>query len=249
MQSKSSFFFFKDLLRLEKAIVRGKSERSWRTMSLARFLDVAAISYDASLDELKNLSPREKYERRADRRHGGMLDLSATDSRAFEHWFSSGRWHGCHPWEIVFAHPHGVLLAPHLDGRSWRFNLSVDTLGLYVDTVRMAIALGEASVPFELFRAAEIVAAIRGEDWVEIGPFYGQLSLEELESRRKGTSRRVEWDDFPNLKRLGPDARPSYDRLPTDEKRLKYTECRDQEAARDACRARQSTRRDIRLRR
>jgi hypothetical protein len=197
-----------DLGRLENALERGKRARSWRSMSLHRYLGVAALAYDAVFDDLKDLDPREKYGRRADRRHGGMLDLPPQDSAAFERWYSSREWLGSHPWEIVFAHPHGVLLSPHCEGRAWRFFLSVDTLGLYIETARMAIAIGEAGVPFEVLHANEIIATLRGEDLVEVGPFHGQLALDELESRRKGVARQVAWDPPPLLRLRNPDQSP-----------------------------------------
>jgi hypothetical protein len=175
-------------------------------MSLRRYLEVATLAYDSAFDDLKPLTPLAKYERKADRRHGGMLDLAPEDSRTFERWYSSRDWLGTHPWEIVFAHPHGILLSPHQTERTWRFFLSVDTLGLYVDTARMAIALGENDVPFELLRAPDVTAALRGEDWVEVGPFHGMLSVEEIERRRKGAVARVAWNPPP---RVSLRARPS----------------------------------------
>jgi hypothetical protein len=189
-----------ELARLERALARGKRARSWRSLSVRRYLGVAALAYDAVFDELKRLAPREKYERKADTRHGGMLELAPNDSAAFARWYSSRQWSGAHPWEIVFAHPHGVLLYPLLTGSAWRFALSVDTLGLYVATARMAIAIGARDIPFELVRAPEVMAALRGDDWVEVGPFYGQLALEELQQRRNGAAKYVAWDPPPVLR-------------------------------------------------
>jgi hypothetical protein len=194
-----------DLARLEKALEHGKSAPSWSSMSLRKYLDVAALCYDAVFDDLKKLDPRQKYKRRADQRHGGLLDLPAENAAAFERWYGSRQWAGTHPWEIVFAHPHGILLSPHREGNTWRFFLSVDTLGLYVSAAHMAIAIGEAGVPFELMRATEVVAALRGEDWVEVGPFYGQLTLEELETQRKEAVRHIEWDPPQVLRLRGQD--------------------------------------------
>ena len=99
----------------------------------------------------------------------------------------------------MFGHPHGILLSPLLAAGAWRFFLSVDALGLYRDAARMAIALAAAGVPFELTRAADVVAALRGEDWIEIGPFRGQMTLDELEERRRGATSQVSWDDPPRL--------------------------------------------------
>ncbi len=187
------------LERLTSALQRGKSAPSWPRLSVRRYLETAAIAYDAVYPELKTLTPREKYKRKADTRHGGLLDLKPAAARAFERWHGSRAWQGAHPWEIVFAHPHGILLSPYRDGGRWRFYLSVDTLGLYVDAARMATALGEEGVPFELPRAEEVLDALRGEDWVEVGPFRDQLSLEELEERRPGATAHVLWDDPPRL--------------------------------------------------
>jgi len=153
-------------------------------MTVDRYLDLAAVAYDAACPDLRTLAPRDKYRRRADTRHGGMLDLPAGDADAFSGWFSSREWSGAHPWEIVFAHPHGILLSPTRREDGWRFFLSVDTLGLYVTCALMAITLGENDTPFELFGAEKIVAALEGNDLVEVGPFFGQLALDELRSER-----------------------------------------------------------------
>jgi hypothetical protein len=188
-----------ELAELGSALEQGKRAESWRRLTLRRYLETAAIAYDSAIPELRSLTPKRKYERKADTRHGGLLELEPTDPRAFERWYEGPDWQGAHPWEIVFAHPHGILLSPHRVAGAWRFFLSVDTLGLYRDAARMAIALGAAGVPFELVRAAEVIAALRGEDWVEVGPFRGQLALEELEERRPGATSRVCWDDPPRL--------------------------------------------------
>lgn len=196
-----------ELARLESALEQGKRAESWPSLTLRRYLKTAAIAYDAALPELRSVSPRKKYERKADTRHGGLLDLKPTDPRAFEGWYEGRDRQGAHPWEIVFAHPHGILLSPHRVAGAWRFFLSVDTLGLYRDAARMATALGAVGVPLELARAADVIAALRGEDWVEVGPFRGQLALEELEERRPGATARVAWDEPPRLVPLS--GRPS----------------------------------------
>lgn len=67
------------------------------------------------------LSPREQHEAKADTRHGGLLGLKEDDPEAFRAWFASRVWSGSHPWEIVFGHPHGILLCPIPGDRGrWR---------------------------------------------------------------------------------------------------------------------------------
>ncbi|MBK8941337.1 MAG: hypothetical protein IPM79_27945 [Polyangiaceae bacterium] len=132
-----------------------------------------------------------------------MLDLPGTDPCAFEKWFDSRTWQGCHPWEIVFAHPHhphGIMFSPVHSDRGSRFFLSVDTLGLYAAAVKMALALVGENAPLELARSEEILRALRSDDLVDIGPFYDQLRLDELEERRPGAGAWVAWEPLPVLR-------------------------------------------------
>jgi len=186
--------------QLETACREGALARPRRKMSANDYLKTAALAYDAGFKELHHLSPRAKYERKADSRHGGLLDLSPRNSKAFHDWYSSRAWSGSHPWEIVFGHPHGVLFSPLLGAEDrWRFHLSVDAPGWYLTAARMAIALGEAGIPFEFYRRDEVVAALRGRDFVPIGPHYGQLSLAELQTIRPEALAHICWDPIPEI--------------------------------------------------
>jgi len=65
-----------------------------KDMTLARYFEVVGIAYDSEFKELRALSAREKYTRRADGRHGGMLDLPPRNPKAFGRWFRGRRWIG-----------------------------------------------------------------------------------------------------------------------------------------------------------
>ena len=185
---------------VERALGQSSARPASTTLSADHYLALAGVAYDAAFPELRDLAPREKYARKADGRHGGMLDLPGTDPGAFEKWFDSRTWQGCHPWEIVFAHPHGIMFSPVHSDRGWRFYLSVDTRGLYAAAVKMALVLVGENAPLELARSEEILRALRGDDLVDIGPFYDQLRLDELEERRPGAGAWVAWEPLPVLR-------------------------------------------------
>ncbi len=183
------------------------AERSEPVASLAAvtYLALAGIAYDAAYPELCGRSPREQRAAKADTRHGGLLDLPEEDPGAFREWFASRAWSGSHPWEIVFGHPHGILLYPVPDDRwRWRLVVSVNCPGFYLRAVRMAIALGERGSPFRLDAKEAVVAALRGLDDVEVGPGYGQLSLEELRAQRRESVARVRWGPGPEIRTISP---------------------------------------------
>jgi hypothetical protein len=189
-----------DALRLERACQAWKSSRSQPNLNLNLFLKTVALAYDEAFKELRPLTPRAKYEQKADGRHGGLLDIDPDDPQAFYNWFNSRTWSGTHPWEIVFGHPHGILFSPMIDTNGqWRFHLSVESMGWYLTTARMAMVLGEAGVPFEFHRRAEVVAALRGRDFIPVGPHYGQLSLAELQANRPEALAHIRWDPIPEI--------------------------------------------------
>ncbi|MEW5982774.1 MAG: hypothetical protein AB1806_10445 [Acidobacteriota bacterium] len=192
-------------LALEAACRHGETASAWPSLTSNAYLDLAARMYDAAFPELRARPPREKHAAKADTRHGGMLDLPQDDPSAFRQWYSSRVWSGCHPWEIVFGHPHGILFSPSLDDQGgWRFYLSVDSTGLYLRAAKMAVALGEANVPFLLHKKAAVVAALRGLDDVEVGPGYGQFPVARLREERLEGIAHVRWDPIPEIRPITP---------------------------------------------
>ena len=184
-----------ELSRFESACARGERTTPWNSLTSGKYLEIVARAYDAAYPDLRNLAANKKYSSKADGRHGGLLLLPAQDASAFRDWYMSKTWSGTHPWEIVFGHPHGVMFSPFHDPKAgWRFCLSVDSPGLFLQTVKMAIALGDASVPFMFDGKDRVASALRGADLVEVGPFYDQFSLADLRDVRPEAVDRVEWD-------------------------------------------------------
>jgi hypothetical protein len=189
----------KKLELLERACERGERATPWQSLSSGGYFRLLGCLYNAVFPKLAGISPREQHALKADGRHGGLLDLHDDDPQAFLDWFKSRVWLGCHPWEIVFAHPHGILFSPLLaKNGTWRFHLSVDTPGLYIKAAKMAIALGKDAVPFVLHEKDSLIAALRGTDDVEVGSSYGMLSLAELKEVRPEAVARIRWDPIPD---------------------------------------------------
>lgn len=204
----------REIDRFDAAVARASDLPRAASMSLSAYLDVVAVAYDAAFADLRPLSPREKYKRRADGRHGGLLDLPADDAPAFEDWYEGRTWAGTHPWEIVFGHPHGIMLSPRhdADAKQWGYALWVDSLGWYVEAARMAIALAEASIPFEFHKWKEASDALRGIDDVEIGNDVFMLSYEELREVRPDALDEIRWDRIPQLGPITPDQQARVER-------------------------------------
>lgn len=197
----------RQLRRLEGAMQRTRGPCPIPEMTLARYLSVVATAYDAVFKELRTLSPPEKYKARADGRHGGLMELPPEDAAAFSGWYHSGSWAGSHPWEIVFGHPHGILISPCQDfeGARWSYRLSVSSEGWHATAARMALALVSADVPFEFFNWSKVTSALAGVDEVEVGPGLRQIHYDELRDLGADALSAIRWDPIPALAHITPE--------------------------------------------
>lgn len=143
------------------------------TMTLKRFLQMCEIAYDANgYDHLRpNMTAREKYDRMADGRHEGLLDVSpADDPRAFRRWFRE-RPRGGHPWEICRGGnaTHISLQVVEEDG-GWTIWLAGLSAARCVETVKMAVSLHEQGIPVHVVQGEDLLRMVRGEDNLGIVP-------------------------------------------------------------------------------
>jgi hypothetical protein len=197
------------LKQLESMLSFVESSSRLKKFTVSDYLATTSIAYDAAFENISSLSPVEKYKTRADGRHGGMLDLPLNNAKAFTRWFNSQRWAGAHPWEIVYGNPHGVMLSPCHDEKTstWTFDFSVHTESLYAVAVKMAIALARHAIPFEFYNSAQVVAVLRGEDMVEIGPDREALEFESLKAIRPDSIEHIQWDPIPQISPISADQR------------------------------------------
>ncbi len=195
---------FSKIQHLEDLLAEAAKLEYLSQMTLRKYLETVAITKNAVFKGLKSLSLVEKYKKRADTRHGGLLDLPMDDAEAFKNWYCSGRWAGSHPWEIVYGHPHGIMLAPHHDEKGWKYILWVDSLGWYDSAAYMAIALGEKKIFFEFRDSQEIISALKGADLVEVGPFFRMVSYEELKRERPEVIKYIQWKPLSQFKLITP---------------------------------------------
>lgn len=138
------------------------------------FFRYCEICYDANhyFDEAdEKLSPREKYIRMSDGRHGGLLDIDPGSKDDFIKWYRSDRIMGAHPWEICRGgnSTHISLMVSQTEG-GWNLFLAGSSRGRVEETVRMAVALHENGILFNLHQGEEIFRMITGNDYIGIVP-------------------------------------------------------------------------------
>ncbi len=143
-------------------------------MTANDFYGYCNICYDANKyfeKENKNLTPKEKYLKMADMRDAGLRDIDADSEEAFSKWYHGDERMGAHPWEICRGgnSTHISLFVSDREG-GWQLYLAGSSEVRVEETVRMAVALFENNIPFELRDAEEILEMITGRDFIGIVP-------------------------------------------------------------------------------
>ena len=99
----------------------------------------------------------------------GILTLILPE--AFYEWYHNGGTLGAHPWEICHGgnSTHISLYVSQVQGK-WNITLAGSSVGRIEETVRMAVALSDNKIPFDLRDANEIVRMVTGIDFIGIVP-------------------------------------------------------------------------------
>ena len=160
--------------RLYQLIARRSSD-FWHerlpVMTVDDFLAACQIGYRATQAEgCDSLTARELYQRHADGRHDGLLDIEPSSPQAFADWVGE-KSRGGHPWEVLRGgNSTHVSLYPSHDDDGWWFTVAGKSAGRSVETARFFLALVKAGLPAQLADASELATMLIGADDIGIVP-------------------------------------------------------------------------------
>lgn len=164
--------------KFEEFVKNNDNEAVYTGLTLKEFLTLCEICYDANEKyytestmfgeaRLKHdMTIFEKYTSMADSRDGGLLKVAPDQPNALRDWYLSGEWQGCHPWEICRGgnSTHINLSLTFKENIGWKIYLVGFSDSRAVETAKMAIALYEKGIRFELLNAEEMLLMFKGED-------------------------------------------------------------------------------------
>lgn len=161
-----------NLKKFEKVVKVVKEEKFIKEITADDYFRYCAICYDANeyFQNLKQLTPRDKYRRMADGRDEGLLDIQGNSQKVFETWYKN-RFHGGHPWEICRGgNTTHITLMVHRGNEGWKLYLHGSSRTRVIETAKMAIALFEHNIPFILGDAEQMIHMLKGVDYLGIVP-------------------------------------------------------------------------------
>jgi len=144
-------------------------------MSLALFMKYCKVAYTANLRHFKGaiekgMSGLEMYQRFADGRHEGLIELPPESTDAFKQWYHSGRGGG-HPWEVYRGgNTTHIDLGVTEKADGWSVFLRGSSTSRMAETIRIALALVKEGLPVEIHDAEELRTRLLGMDNMGIIP-------------------------------------------------------------------------------
>jgi len=162
--------------KLKAYIVSMKNEKRHflNEMTANKYFRICEICYDAN-NYFKNqgalLTPREKYLKMADGRDAGLRSIDGDSAEAFYKWYHGTEIIGAHPWEICRGgNSTHISLYISEQMNKWDFYLAGSSIIRVEETVRMAVALYENGIPFQLRDMEEVFNMVTGNDFIGIVP-------------------------------------------------------------------------------
>ena len=173
----------KKLIRLvEEGFFRRSENTEVATMTAADYFSYCKIAYlagkrkDETIDA--SLSGREMYERYADGRDEGLLDIDESSEQEFADWIDRKhpkRGIGGHPWEIKrggnTTHIDLSVRRPSVHQKeNFKIELNGASIGRMVETMQMLLAIHEASLPISIHDPEGVRNRLLGQDNIGIIP-------------------------------------------------------------------------------
>lgn len=183
-------------------------------MTASDYFEYCKIAYLAGVraDETVNasLTGRQMYERYADGRHEGLLDIDQDSTQEFADWIDGNhpkRTRGGHPWEIKrggnTTHIDLNVFRPNAYSKEgFKVELMAESVGRLAEAIRMFLAIKDAGRPISIADHEAVRRRILGQDRIGIIPSYAVLHRAyQLFSRDDDVFDVMHYDDFGRFKR------------------------------------------------
>lgn len=181
------------------------SQASLLQFSAADYFHCCSLCFDAAgLDgDDRLLTPRERYQKYADNRHGGLLNLPEESPDAFMTWLVSSEWHGAHPWEIRRGgNSTHISLAAFADCGGVRLILSGSATSRAAETMKMALTLWKNNIQVILDDVNLHLSRVGGKDWIGLYPDSYGLDGQYFFPRDLDITDYFSWGEYADCQQL-----------------------------------------------
>lgn len=156
-----------------------------------------------------SLSGRELYQRYADGRHEGLLDIDPESEQEFADWIDRkhpARGGGGHPWEIKrggnTTHIDLSVSRPYPGHAGFQIGLRGESFSRLAETIRMLLAIQKEGLPISIADPEGVRRRLLAQDNIGIVPAYASLHrANQRFCKEDGVYDVMHYDDFGRAKR------------------------------------------------
>ena len=169
-------FDFPDMKRfmeLAKANDLSKTSERLEEMTADLFFKCCYAGYEKNSYDIKGLTPKEAYEKYADGRDGGLMEIAEESPEAFRDWYDDTNRYGGHPWEVCRGgNSTHVSLYVYKDRQKGDYYFVVDgrSESRFIEAINFYLAIRDMNLPVVLNDSGLLLARLKGEENLGIVP-------------------------------------------------------------------------------
>ena len=169
-------FDFPDMKRfmeLAKANDLSKTSERLEEMTADLFFKCCYAGYEKNGYDIKGLTPKEAYEKYADGRDSGLMEIAEESPEAFRDWYDDTNRYGGHPWEVCRGgNSTHVSLYVYKDRQKGDYYFVVDgrSESRFIEAINFYLAIRDMNLPVVLNDSGLFLARLKGEENLGIVP-------------------------------------------------------------------------------
>ena len=168
-----SFPSMKRFMELAEASDLSKTSERLEEMTADLFFKCCYAGYEKNGYDIKGLTPKEAYDKYADGRDGGLIEIDEESPEAFRNWYDDTNRYGGHPWEVCRGgNSTHVSLYICKDRQKGDYYFVVDgrSESRFIEAINFYFAIKDMKLPVVLNDSSLLLARLKGEENLGIVP-------------------------------------------------------------------------------
>ena len=163
----------KRFMELAEASDLSKTSERLEEMTADLFFKCCYAGYEKNGYDIKGLTPKEAYDKYADGRDGGLMEIDEESPEAFRSWYDDTNRYGGHPWEVCRGgNSTHVSLYICKDRQKGDYYFVVDgrSESRFIEAINFYLAIKDMKLPVVLNDSSLLLARLKGEENLGIVP-------------------------------------------------------------------------------
>ena len=160
-------------MKLAEASDLSKTTERLEEMTAELFFKCCYAGYEKNSYDVKDLTTKEAYDKFADGRDGGLMEIDDKSPEAFRNWYDDDNRYGSHPWEVCRGgNSTHVSLYAYKDRQKGDYYFVVDgrAESRFIEAINFYLAIRDMNLPVVLNDSNLLLSRLKGEENIGVVP-------------------------------------------------------------------------------